>query len=302
MKTLQDLSIKNSTNVLLLEREKMLPLSIGLAASALGWIAPTVVADKINKKFMTPNPYNMKPDEIAILKNGHPFKVRTEGEDIQAWSWGDGPTILLVHGWSGVGAQFFKFIPELTKAGFSVVTFDGVGHGQSSGQSTNLPAYSRVVKEVANQIGISGIVAHSFGSLVTSFSFSLGLKQVPAVFLSAPSESKYFFDKFLEHFGVSEFLKSLASDRLTQSVGYQWPQLKVSSFAEKFEAHLKIFQDPAETNVPWSQALEVHKNWKNSELKSVPGVGHYRILRSAEVIQESVEFFQKNVSVARDGI
>ena len=40
------------------------------------------------------------------------------------YSWGSGPTVLLVHGWEGRGSQLSAFAPALVKAGFRVVAVD----------------------------------------------------------------------------------------------------------------------------------------------------------------------------------
>jgi alpha-beta hydrolase superfamily lysophospholipase len=63
--------------------------------------------------------------------------VEVNGERLATWSYGKGPTILLVHGWNGHAAQLRAFVSPLVDAGYRVVAFDQPAHGQSSGARTH---------------------------------------------------------------------------------------------------------------------------------------------------------------------
>ena len=72
-------------------------------------------------------------DDAALLASGLPLRVElVQNRDrVRAWQWGEGPPVLLVHGWEGHAAQFAGFIPRLLEQGFSAVAFDAPAHGQS---------------------------------------------------------------------------------------------------------------------------------------------------------------------------
>src|SRR4029079_1563799 len=69
------------------------------------------------------------PDwEREILAMGKRFVVDEGRRSIVAWSFGEGPAVVLAHGWNGRGGQLGAFVDPLVRAGFRVVTFDAPGH------------------------------------------------------------------------------------------------------------------------------------------------------------------------------
>ena len=85
-------------------------------------------------------------------------------------SWGSGsPAVLLLHGWGGSRAQMTGFVNPLLAAGYRVVTFDQPAHGESDGKTTNILEIAPALGALAARAGnFHAIVAHSFGTLITS--------------------------------------------------------------------------------------------------------------------------------------
>ncbi|MFW6193451.1 MAG: alpha/beta hydrolase [Gemmatimonadota bacterium] len=55
------------------------------------------------------------------------------------YAWGEeGPTVLLVHGWSSHTGHMTGFVDPLLRRGFRVVAFDGPAHGRSPGARTDI--------------------------------------------------------------------------------------------------------------------------------------------------------------------
>jgi predicted alpha/beta-fold hydrolase len=86
------------------------------------------------------------PQEKEWRRTAEPLNVVHRGQRLAVDSWGAGPTVLMVHGWNGRGAQLGAFAPELVHAGFRVVTFDTPAHGRSPGRATNLPEISEAIQ------------------------------------------------------------------------------------------------------------------------------------------------------------
>src|SRR5262249_43173476 len=124
--------------------------------------------------FTSPHRHRRPDRERAVLAIGWPFTVdvalrsprwRGEHRRIAAGRWGHGPTVLLVHGWEGRGAQLGAFVEPLVRAGLSVVAFDAPGHGDTSGSRLYLTDLADCVVDVARAVGpLHAIVAHSLGA------------------------------------------------------------------------------------------------------------------------------------------
>src|SRR2546428_10086247 len=93
------------------------------------------------------------------LREARRFTVIVGGRRVVAWSWGErGPGVLLVHGWGSRGARFVDLGNALLTSGYRVVTFDGPGHGASSGRLSSGPEFARAAVAVAQAVG-SGSLA-----------------------------------------------------------------------------------------------------------------------------------------------
>ena len=144
----------------------------GIGAIRAGFACLNQVSPRSAERFASylfgkPRRVEIKPESMATMASAHRFDLKVGDKSLAAWSWGDGPTILLHHGWSGRASHLWRFVQPLIDAGFSVVAYDAPAHGDSHGKTTSLPEMARTLREVAFQLtGIHGVVGHSFGGAV----------------------------------------------------------------------------------------------------------------------------------------
>ncbi|HEX4924893.1 MAG TPA: alpha/beta hydrolase [Bdellovibrionales bacterium] len=248
--------------------------------------------DFLIRRFATPTRHPVPERELDVLKTGHRFTIPFGFTELQAWSWGDGPTIVLSHGWSGRGSQFFKFVRPLLDAGFSVVVYDAPAHGESPGEMSNYPEFAKAVREVVERVDAVGVVGHSFGSMAVGLALAQGLRPIPAVLLTMPADPRHYFDLFTQRAGLAPGLKEQMFREIANRLNFDWPNLKASVYAPNIKSPALILQDPAETAVPWDHATTVAQSWPGAKLVPVHGVGHFKILRTPEVIEQTVEFLK----------
>ena len=74
--------------------------------------------------FFKPLKYPYQEPELKYLDKSKKTKISFEGKNISVYSWGSGTPILFVHGWSGRGAQFWKFVDPFVNSDYKVITFD----------------------------------------------------------------------------------------------------------------------------------------------------------------------------------
>ncbi|MEM7535028.1 MAG: hypothetical protein AAF639_22825, partial [Chloroflexota bacterium] len=53
-----------------------------------------------------------------------------------------------------------------------------------------------------------------------------------------------------------------------------------------------IIHDKNDRVIPIEQAINVQRNWANSELLEIEGTGHFRILRTDFVLKKAIEFLE----------
>ena len=89
----------------------------------LGWFAPKLVASKMRQAFMTPRDLPLRDWELPLLAKSERVTLRF---GLSALRWGQGPAVLLMHGWEGRPTQFASLITALVDTDRARFTFRNV--------------------------------------------------------------------------------------------------------------------------------------------------------------------------------
>ncbi|MBD3867591.1 MAG: alpha/beta fold hydrolase [Acidobacteria bacterium] len=241
--------------------------------------------------FAKPKRATIQADARATMAAGHRFDLEVDDHTLAAWSWGDGPTILLHHGWGGRASQMYRFVKPLVDAGFSVVAYDAPAHGDSPGKVTSLPEIARVLQQAAFRLhGIYGVVSHSFGSAATLFAIRHGLQIDRAVLLAPPADMNFFLDQFTECLGLSPQTRRGMEQSWVEKYRFSWDDMGVRGWAQGNRPSLLVFHDRADAMVPWEHGNDVVDEWGNARLVTTTGLSHRRIREDSGVTREAVAF------------
>src|SRR5215212_5928679 len=133
-----------------------------------------IIVKKVYRAFFSPGKYEMKSSDREVLEWGNNYHLPYEGGELAVTSWGNsGPAILLMHGWGGARAQMTGFVDPLLFAGYRVVAYDQPAHGESDGTMTNLLEIAPTMDLIARHAGpFDAVIAHSFGTLITSYALA----------------------------------------------------------------------------------------------------------------------------------
>jgi pimeloyl-ACP methyl ester carboxylesterase len=281
----------NSTNVRSWA-DRAAPWPIRAVFRALGPF-PELAGAVAGRLFMTPPRPRVSPRVAEILSKAEPLSISWRGRPLRAWSWGSGPTVLLVHGWGGYGAQLASFVPALEAAGYRAVALDGPAHGKSPGRQTSLVEFADAVLCTAEAVGpLAGIVAHSFGGASTAIAISRGLRTPRIVFVGPASDPVLATQRFTAALGMPESGWRAMRSRLERKVGVRFDDLNIPRLAAGFDVPLRVVHDLADREVPWEEGSAIAAAWPGAELIATRGLGHYRILHDPEVIRGTVEFLR----------
>src|SRR5262249_20927589 len=119
----------------------------------LNRFAPRLGAAWAERLFFTPPAPRRSRRAEAVLGSGRRLTLRAGDHRLAAWVWGEGPLVVLVHGWGGAGGQLTAFVTPLVERGFSVATFDAPAHGRSTGTRTSLLDFAAGLEAIARQVG-----------------------------------------------------------------------------------------------------------------------------------------------------
>lgn len=271
------------------------PLAIRLMRLAFqigGRLAPKLSGRWAHYLWFRPQRHVPPAREQALLANAVCLPLAHAGKHIAVYSWGAGPLILLVHGWSGRGAQMGAFADPLVQAGYRVIAFDAPAHGRSTGEDTNLPEIGDVLLELVRQHGpLHAVIAHSFGVLATLYAIGEGLNLARVVGISPPSSIEGLIDKFAQGLSIPtaalEVMRTLFEARFGLDA---WQRFSPVRLAQSTTVDALIVHDDTDREVPCQEGEALAKAWPGARMLRTSGLGHRRILRDSQVIAEAIAF------------
>jgi pimeloyl-ACP methyl ester carboxylesterase len=260
------------------------------ALGALSAVSPALAARVAERMFLTP-PRHPAPDhERAALATARREVVHA-ASPITTWSWGQGPAVLLVHGWGGRAGQLASFVRPLRERGIGVVALDAPGHGSSPGRESSLLAFVDAIRAVAESVGpLRAVIAHSIGAAATATALRDGLRADAAVFLAPPSDLALQADIILDTLGFGRRARALMQERVEHRLGVPWSALDVQRFAPRMRTPLLVIHDREDAEVPWQEGALIAQAWPGATLSTTSGLGHRRLLRDPGVVREAVGF------------
>ncbi len=257
----------------------------------LGQVLPGLAARLVRRRFLSPRRYRHTDRERDLVRTGTPLRIPFRGLDLSATAWGQGPTVLLVHGWAGRGAQLGAFVKPLVEKGLRVVAIDGPAHGASPGRRTNLIEFADALIAAWGAVGpVYGIIAHSFGGTATAVALDRGLQARRVVLIASPSSPREVLGRFATFLGLPKRVVKRFSALIEKEVGVSMDELVMAHIAPRLQVPVLIFHDPADRDVPFDDGVAIAQAWPGAQLRAVEGRGHRRILRAKEVVQEAVTF------------
>jgi pimeloyl-ACP methyl ester carboxylesterase len=267
----------------------------------LGTVAPRAAGRLAVRLFRTPQRHRTPGRERRWLTSAEPFHVELDGRRLAAWSWGAGPTVLLVHGWEGRGSQLGAFAEPLVRSGFRVVAFDGPGHGATEGRLSSLPEFADAVTRMAEEVGpLHGVVAHSFGVAATGWAMDRGLEVERLVFVAPPYDLQDYIHLFSTVVGLPERARPRMIGRLESRFDIDWQRARHAPtiVAEEgkttdtaaADTPLLVVHDRDDRESPIENGRAVAAVWPAGRLHETFGLGHRRVLRDPKVVETVAEF------------
>ena len=284
------ISMEKSTIVRSHRESRLLPL-VRTGTRGLSALAPALAARLAERLFLTPSRPRRPSAEIDLLATARARPMRVGARRIETWTWGAGPSVLLVHGWGGRGTQLGAFVAPLVAHGFSVVTFDAPGHGASDAGVVTIPEMTAAIREVAASRGrLAGLIAHSVGAVTAARALYEGLEVGAAVFVGPAADLVSAVIRFTQTLGFSRAVRERMQQGIEARVGRPWSSFDVPALAPALATPLLVIHDRGDAEVPWQHGTAISRAWRGAELLMTDGLGHRRILGDPDVVAAAVAF------------
>ncbi|MGQ0714021.1 MAG: alpha/beta fold hydrolase [Gemmatimonadaceae bacterium] len=232
-------------------------------------------------------PRRLRHDDVpAIPQEAHAHAVPLGTRRLAAWTWGDGPRVLLAHGWEGTARDMVPIANALAARGRSVTVFDMPAHGLSDGRTTTLPEMARAIGAVAGVTGPpDAVVGHSLGAAAVILALRDGLAATDAALLAPVAEPWLFVRRLAELLAFSEERYAGLVERISERAGISLDAVDGAAAARTLSARAVIIHDPADRQVPFAHAESLASAWHGATLHAVERLGHRRPLLAPDSIE-----------------
>ncbi len=258
----------------------------------------TISASQVFEHFLTPPRKYPSAKEQKLIEKAEIFSIPSKISNLTAYAWGEGATVLIVHGWGGRGTQFGSFVKPLVDAGYRVLAFDAPAHGKTPGKQTNGFEFAEAIATVAaKESPIDTIIAHSLGATSTALALSKEVFARKVVCLASLCWLSRSIERFSQLLRLSPETKAelykLTENKFGKDV---WDLVSVDKRVANLSIPALLFHDRDDRDCSLNESEAITQAWRDSQLIVTEGLGHNRILRDEQVIQQTVNFIQEKNS------
>ncbi len=253
------------------------------------WISPDLGAFLVGVLMSRPERHGRPEREVAQLAGARRFTYRgASGHENPAWSWGEGPTVLICHGWASRGSQMATMAMAVAQAGYRAVVFDVTAHGDAGGWRSGFGVMAQDTLAVARELGpLYAVVGHSMGGMMAMQARSEGLSAERYVVIGSPFAPVPAVDAIKHMLGAPEAVVERCRRGIAQQFGgASWDELLAGHIYRDPDAPLLLIYDDADDEVPDDHPGRILEAWSGSELHTTHGLGHRKLMWDAGVIGE----------------
>jgi pimeloyl-ACP methyl ester carboxylesterase len=271
---------------------------IGSAVNGLALVAPALAGRAAFRMFGYAGARApLRDSESAVHAAATVDPLTVNGKRVLTYRWGDGlRPVLLIHGWQSRAARFAAFIPRLRAMGYTPISFDAPGNGDSGGRFTNAFEYVEATRQIQHRYGpFEAIIAHSFGAICAFLAVRDGVRAGRLVTISGVADFEQLADGFVRLAGLSPRAKAALTARTASLFGPEpWQRLSGTHRPEEIDLPILAIHDDGDRVVDPGQAARITTAYGDRARRIVTtGLGHHRILADPAVLDAALTFLTR---------
>lgn len=250
----------------------------------------------------------LRPAERPLMEQARTGRLEVNGKSVATYRWGSGERpVLLVHGWESRGSRLSALAVALLERGYSPITFDAPGHGESSGKTTTVLEYREVIFQLHAEYGdFEAVVAHSLGAVASFLALRQGVRAGRVSVIGGVVDFDYVVEAFCFKLGLREQVRAELRSRIEHELFPQeadiWSRFSVVHEPERVPVPILVVQDEDDDMVRPEQALRITGAYGDqARLVTTRRLGHRRILADPAVVATVVDFVADDTRTAGAG-
>jgi pimeloyl-ACP methyl ester carboxylesterase len=238
--------------------------------------------------------------ELAMAPRSRQTALQPRSGDAQTELWigrrririhtfGEGPLVLLLHGWQGGASQLRSLAEVVASAGFRVALFDMPAHGEAPGWSTSGPEFVRLLRQVAAELGpLHALVGHGLGGMAALKCAAQGMAVQGVVGLAPIPSFEFALRQQARAYGLSATAQELLARRFEARTCMKRDELDLAGL--DLAIPVLLVHDLLDRAVPHRHSRRLKSAWRSAHLVETCGFGHGRLLDADLVAQTVVAF------------
>jgi pimeloyl-ACP methyl ester carboxylesterase len=268
--------------------------ALRLYFSKMGWLFPDYSAKLFWTMFTSPKKRTLKERHINFLNSAlerNSFFI--ESKEYITYTWGNGPkTVILMHGWEGMAADWQLLIEELKNdSSLKIIAIDFPAHGNAGGNLSNMAYFIKGLTYIIEKNGpVYAIIGHSLGANSAFFALEKmreNAKVEHLIMLGSYPIPFHFFETFQRFMKISPKLFNGISARIFKKLGIDVRQLNMYEQYQNIHAdNILLIHDVHDEVADMAKVDALKKEWKQANIFSGEHGGHYRHFRNKDVISK----------------
>lgn len=219
--------------------------------------------------------------------------VTVGDETVPLWIKGEGPRVLLVHGWESDHNAMGAFVEPLLSQGYSVAALDLPAHGLATGRRAPLLLLARAIARAGVECGeLHAIIAHSVGGATSVLAMeAYGLQASRLVLIGAPQAARYQALSQGRAQGLSERSLTRMTRHIQQGLEAPLERFRTDLGLAQLDTAVMLVHAEDDAVVPIAAARSNAAACKAKTLWLDSG-GHNRVLGEPRVLQAIASFLK----------
>jgi pimeloyl-ACP methyl ester carboxylesterase len=252
-----------------------------------------LTAEYLIRKLSTPTPMPLRTQDAELLDTAQSFRFGPEDSRC-AWAIGQGPLVLMVHGWGGRGVQMWPLATMLAAGGYRCIFFDAGGHGDSRPEPIGFDTFINDAASLTSHLGepVHAWIGHSAGGLGMMASRAMtGVRADRYVCIAAPRFPYVPLETLRQKYGADDSLLELVKPVLAAQFGSDWLSLAAGAAYQPIGAsRLLLAYDQDDERVRHADADRIAETWPGAVVIKTEKLGHNRILKATVVAERTLAF------------
>ena len=254
---------------------------------------PPIASRVAYRRFFRP-----RKSRSSVVNAFRAYDLPLDEARVRVYEGGEGPAVLVVHGWESSVARLEILLQTLIASGFRVVAFDMPAHGHSPAEDTDILQVTNAIMALAESAGpFVAAIGHSFGGVCLANAIRANLKVARLVLFSTPSSLTGMIDKYCQALGICRPTKA----RLVRAI-----EERLASFELEREFDLQsvlqnsgvpalVIHDRKDGVVPFSEGEKLSRARADIELLATDNLGHSGIIRDGQTIDKCISFISDDL-------